>query len=523
MSDKQANSILLENQELAASGTVVAGLTSISRVTGLARDILFSFFFGAGPFADAFYLAFRIPNLFRRLVAEGAFAQAFVPVLTEYQTHNSRKEMHAFVGYVSGSYLTALTALSVVGVFCAPFLITLFTFGSWEGDLRAQYATEMLQIMFPYLGLISLTAFAGAILNSYHRFAVPAATPILLNLSLIIAVIVGSHYLVNIGYALAIGVLVAGFLQLSAHVPTLVTLKMLRVPKIDWRHPGVVKVFKRLGPGVYAASAGQINILVGTIIASQCIVGSVSWLYYADRLIELPVGIVAITLQTVLLPNLSRLIQQDKVSDFNATLDWGFRLGVLLGLPAAVALFLIAEPLVSTFFLYGVFVATDLVMVTVALQVFALGVTPLVLTRVAAPAYFARGDTQTPFKYATVGVAINVVISLLSYRWLGFAGIAYATSVAAAVHCFLLIRGLVVHDEFKPTAKFWHCVGASLVACACMAGYLVYFSANTEFWTDSGTLSRIETVVVLVIGGLAIYIGLLFVCGLRLRDVLHKA
>lgn len=523
MSDNQADSIHPESQELAASGTVVAGLTSLSRVTGLARDILFSFFFGAGPFADAFYLAFRIPNLFRRLVAEGAFAQAFVPVLTEYQTHNSTRDMHAFVGYVSGSYLTALTALSVLGVLCAPYLITLFTFGSWSGDLRAEYATEMLRIMFPYLGLISLTAFAGAILNSYQRFAIPAATPILLNLSLITAVILGSHYFVNIGYALAIGVLVAGFLQLSAHLPSLIALKMLRAPKIAWRHPGVVKVFKRLGPGVYAASAGQINILVGTIIASQCIVGSVSWLYYADRLIELPVGVVAITLQTVLLPNLSRLVQQDKILEFNATLDWGFRLGILLGIPAAVALFLIAKPLVSTFFMHGVFVATDLAMVTVALQVFALGVPPLVLTRVAAPAYFARGDTQTPFKYASIGVALNIVISLLSYRWLGFAGIAYATSVAAAVHCFLLIRGLVVHEGFKPTSKFWHCTGACLVACAGMAGYLIYFGGTPEFWLDAGTFSRIGSVSILFVGGLTIYISILLICGLRPRDVLHRA
>ncbi|MCY4656560.1 MAG: murein biosynthesis integral membrane protein MurJ [Gammaproteobacteria bacterium] len=522
MSNDTSTSSEIDSQQIAISGSVVAGLTAVSRVSGLVRDIMFSFFFGAGPFADAFYVAFRIPNLFRRLVAEGAFAQAFVPVLTEYQTHNTRKELHDFVGYVSGAYLTAISALCVLGVLAAPYLITLFTFGGWSGDLRHQAGTEMLRIMFPYLGLISLTAFAGAILNSYQRFAIPAATPILLNVSLIIAVVLGSSYSFNIGIALALGVVVAGALQLLAHVPTLVNLKMLVLPKISLKHSGVTEVFRRLGPGVYAASAGQINILVGTIVASQCVVGSVSWLYYADRLIELPVGIVAIALQTVLLPNLSRLIQRDQLAEFRQTLDWGFRLGIVLGLPASVALFLIAEALIATFFMHGAFDETDLVMCRVALQVFAIGVIPMVLTRVAAPGYFARGDTKTPFKYATVGVAVNVVISIVSYRWLGLAGIAYATSVAAIIHCLLLVRGLTLDGMFKPSREFWKVLGASVVACAAMSFFLLLIAGDTDFWTAKATLERILWLAFLVSGGFVLYTVGLLVCGIRLTHLLNR-
>ena len=521
MTDEKANEIAVNSQDLATSGTIVAGLTALSRVSGLTRDILFSFFFGATSFADAFYVAFRIPNLFRRLVAEGAFSQAFVPVLTEYQTHNQR-ELHDFVAYVSGGYLTALTAICVLGVLGAPLLILLFTFGAWSGDARSEEATNMLRIMFPYLGLISLTALAGAILNTYQRFAIPAATPILLNLSLITAVFVGATYFSNLGYALAIGVLTAGFLQLAAHIPSLLKLRLLRPPKISWKHAGVVEVFKRLGPGVYAASAGQINILVGTIVASQCVVGSVSWLYYADRLIELPVGIVAIALQTVLLPNLSRLEQLDRQDEFKLGLDWGFRLGVLLGLPASVALFVVAEPLIATIFLHGAFEATDLTMVELALQIFALGVLPMVLTRVAAPGYFARGDTHTPFVFATVGVVVNIVISLATFRWLGIAGIAYATSVAAFVHCLLLLRGLAKQKLLRPTKQFWHVAGVAVVATAFMVIYLVLLRGDTAGWVDADQWNRLQSLALLVGGGFFVYISILLLGGIRPRHVLLK-
>ena len=346
-----------EGSDVAAQSSVFAGMTVLSRLSGLARDTALAHFVGATGAADTFYLAFRIPNFFRRLFAESTFALAFVPVLSEYRERGSQAALRAFVEAVSGNFIIVLLVVTLVGVAGAGLLAALFMPGFLGDAERFALATDLTRIMFPYMALISLTAFAGAILNSVNRFAVPAFTPVLLNLALIVAAFwaaTGATAGVSgIAYALAWGVLAGGAAQLLFNLPSVAGTGLLVAPRPNRRHEGVAKVLKLLVPAVFAGSAYQVNALIGTVLASLLEEGSPSWLYYADRLWEVPIGIVAIALGTVLLPNLSRLHTVGDSERFNDTLDWGVRTGLLLGIPAAVALWVLAYPLVATIFLHG--------------------------------------------------------------------------------------------------------------------------------------------------------------------------
>ena len=507
---------------LAGKGLLVASLTGTSRVFGLVRDVVVSYFLGAGPIADAFFVAFKVPNFFRRLFAEGAFQQAFIPVLTDYKESHSETTVQEFVRTVSGTFAFVLLLISLVGCLLPSQLITLFTFGAWSGEDRYAVAVDLLRIMFPYLALIALTAFAGSVLNSYQRFAVSAGAPVLLSVSVVVAAIWGALLAGHVAYAMAWGVLVAGVLQLLVHLPSLARLKLLRLPKVNFGDTGVKRVMKLIVPGVYAASAGQINILVGTILCAQLTVGTVSWFYYADRLIQLPMALLAVALQTILLPNLSRLVSNGQEDAFKETLDWGMRVGILLGLPASVALYWICEPILATIFLRGAFTAADLAMTAVALQTFSIGLLPLVLTRVAGPAYFSRQDMHTPFVYATVGVGVNIAVSLATFWWLGLLGIACATVVAAFVHCYLLIRGLIVSGHYRPTKNLARFAVTSIVGCTVMVLGLWLVSPAHDVWIDGSELVRVGWLVLMVSAGLGLYAITIVACGVRLRSVIHR-
>lgn len=498
----------------------VASLTGASRVFGLARDVVLSSFFGAGYVADAFFVAFRIPNFFRRLLAEGAFAQAFVPVLSEYQESRNRQELERFVQAVAGNFGVVLIAICVVGVVLSPVLVTVFTLGGWRGDGRHELASGLLRIMFPYLGLISLTAFVGAILNSFGRFSVPAFTPILLNIALIAGGLYFGRSFEQPVYALAWSVVVAGVLQFAFHMPSLAALKLLKFPRIDWRSKGTRQMLRLLVPAVYAASAGQINILVGTILAASLTVGSVSWLYYADRLIELPVGMIAIAIQTVILPSLSKLHSRDDREGFQNSLGWGVRVAIFLGAPATVGLCCVSVPLVSTLFFRGEFEVSDIYMVAIALQAFAIGILPLMLVRVAAPGFYARHDTATPFKYASIGVAVNIVVSLCLFKLIGHVGIAIATSVAAGVQCILLMRGLAVRGDLVWSRTLGQTCVQAAVACVVMAIVLVILAPGGEFWIAARIWPRIGWTSLLLGAGMASYFAVLFLFGVRIRHFL---
>ncbi len=503
------------SQTLAGRSLTVATLTGSSRVLGLLRDVVFSSFFGAGHVADAFFVAFRIPNFFRRLLAEGAFAQAFVPVLSDIQEKQAREEVELFVRTVAGNFGVVLVAICVVGVLLAPVLVITFTLGAWQDDPRQALASDLLRIMFPYLGLISFTAFAGAILNSFNRFSVPAFTPILLNVALIAGALAGARTLDNPVYSLAWAVIIAGVLQFAVHMPSLATLKLLRLPRIDWKAEGTKRLLRLLGPAVYAASAGQINILIGTILAAQLVVGSVSWLYYADRLIELPVGMIAIAIQTVVLPRLSRLHSKGADSEFRSSLAWGVHIGILLGLPATVGLCMIATPLVSTLFFHGAFTTDDVRMTAIALQAFAVGLLPLMLVKIAAPGFYGRQDTATPFKYATIGIAVNIVVSLCLFRLIGHIGIALATSIAAIVHSLLLLWGLARRSDMELNRELVVVCLQATAGCIAMACVVYLLSPDVDYWLTTGVMQRIGWLSLLMSAALASYFVVLLAVGVR--------
>jgi len=507
---------------LTSKGLVVASLTGLSRVGGLTRDVVISYFLGAGPIADAFFVAFKIPNFFRRLFAEGAFQQAFIPVLADYRENHSNSELSDFIRTVAGNFALILMGLSLVGVLFAQQLIDLFTLRAWVGEARYQAAVDMLRVMFPYLGLISLTAFAGSVLNSYQRFSISAGAPLLLSVCVIVAAIWAAMLNGQVAYAMAWGVLVAGFLQLVVHLPSLRRLRLLHWPRVSFRDEGVRRILKLIVPGVYAASAGQINVLVGTILCAQLTVGTVSWFYYADRLIQLPMALLAIAMQTILLPNLSRLYRKGDTDLFSETVDWGVRVGVLLGLPAAVALYYLSKPILATVFLRGAFEVADVEMTAVALQAFSIGLLPMVLTRVLGPGYFAREDMHTPFVYATIGVGVNIVLSLSLFWWLGLLGIAYATTVAAFVNCYLLMRGLLRGGQYRMGKSMWHFALASVAGCVVMVSCLAWLNFDFEIWVSVTEWRRVAQIGLLVTAGLFVYVVTLLILGVRPRHLIHR-
>lgn len=508
---------------IGSRGFVVGSLTGCSRVLGLLRTIAESAFLGAGakPIADAFFLAFRVPNFFRRLTAEGAFAQAFIPVLAQFQETGTREELEEFVRVVAGNFGVVLLVVCVLGSVFAPALITVFTVGSssWVTDGRFDLASGLLVVMFPYLGLISFTAFLGSVLNSFNRFFVPAFIPVILNVAMICALLFGTTWFAGRAYALAWAVIIAGVIQLLWHFPSLVSLRLLKVPKVNWRLPGFTQMMKLFGPAVFAASVGQINILVGTQIAASLVIGSVSWLYYADRLIELPVGMIAIALQTVILPSISKLHNRGDQEGFRNHLSWGAQVGIILGLPAAVGLFVLSTPLTATLFLGGEFTWEDVEKVAVALRAFAVGVVPLMLVKIFAPGFFAKKDTKTPFYYASISVAVNILVSLSLFKFIHHVGIAIATTIAAVVHATLLMSGLMRRGDFKISHSFVKvCVQAS-IACACMVVVLYFLSPFDSLWVDFSIWSRIVWLVVLVGAGMVTYFVVGLAVGLRPRQL----
>ena len=504
--------------DLAAQGGVVGAMTVLSRLSGFARDVALSHLLGAGAAADVFFVAFRVPNFFRRLFAEGAFAQGFVPVLAEYREGGCRSALLAFVGAMGGNLAAVVALVSVLGTAAAPLVVFLFAPG-FAGDARFDLATDMVRITFPYLAFISLTAFAGSLLNSAGRYAIPAFTPVLLNATLIATALVAAPAFDEPAMALAWGVLVAGVAQFLFQLPWLKRAELLVAPKPNWKHAGARKVGKLLVPAALAASAGQVNVLIGGILASMLAAGSVSWLYYADRLMELPIGIVAVALGTVLLPNLSRLHADGNAEGFRAALDWGMRAGVLLGLPAAAGLYVLATPIVATVFLHGEMRETDVLMASAALRAFAIGLLPLVLTKIAAPGYFARQDTATPLRYFTASVAVNVVGSLSLIAWLGHVGIALATSLAAVVHAWLLIRGLARRGDCRLGRRLLRVLIASFVATALMALALHALVADASHWLGASVWERATQLALAVLGGGALYLVVALALGVRAGDL----
>jgi putative peptidoglycan lipid II flippase len=402
---------------LLRSTAVFSAMTFLSRVSGLVRDQVYAAVFGASPAMDAFVVAFRIPNFMRRLSAEGSFSMAFVPVLAEYKNKYGHDAVKALVDRVAGTLAAFLLVLTGAAVLLAPWIMPLFAPGFGAETEQGRLAAEMLRITFPYALFISLASLAGGILNSYDRFAIPALSPVLMNLSMIAAALCAAPLLQSWGYdpvlALAWGVFVAGILQLAFQLPSLARLGLLPRPRWGVAHAGVRRIMKLMVPTLFGASVAQVNLLLNTIVASFLIGGSVTWLYYTDRLLEFPLGMFGVAIGTVILPHLSSRHASTDPQGFSKALDWGFRLCLLIGVPACLGLILCAEPLIATLFQHGNFGAHDTAMARLSLVAQATAVPAFLLVKVLAPAFYSRQDTRTPVKAAVVSVAGNALFTAL--------------------------------------------------------------------------------------------------------------
>jgi putative peptidoglycan lipid II flippase len=434
---------------LLRSTLVFSGLTLLSRIAGYLRDVVQAGVFGASAATDAFFVAYRIPNFLRRIFAEGSFQTAFVPVFTEYRQRGDQAALRDLLDHVAGALCAAVLAVTALGMLAAPLIAAVFAPGSLDEPEKYALITQMLRITFPYLWFISMTALAAGVLNSYGRFGVPALTPVLHNLAMICAALYLAPLLGMSITALAWGVLGAGLVQLVVQWVALARLGVLPRLRLDLRHEGVRRVFRLMLPTLFGASVAQVNLMVGTIFASLLATGSQTWLYLTDRLMEFPQGLFGVALATVILPALSRRFAAQDEAGYAQTLDWGLRMAVLVALPAALALLLLAEPLTATLYQYGRFTAYDTRMAALALMAMALGLPGFMATKVLAPAFFSRQDTRTPVRAAlwTVGMNIVLCVAIVGPLWLGqvegaHAGIALATALAGTLNAWLLWRYL---------------------------------------------------------------------------------
>ncbi len=517
--------------KLLKSASIFGGWTFISRILGLARDVLFARFFGAGVMMDVFKVTFALPNYFRRLFAEGAFLQAFVPVLNEVKESGTEAEVKSLVADTSGTLATILFIFTVIGVLAAPFFVFIFAPGFYNNPDNPQawgLSVELLRWTFPYLLFISLTALAGGVLNTYGKFGVPAFTPIILNIILIVFVIWVSPYFDIPIYAASIGVFVAGIAQLFFQFPFLQKLRMLSWPRWGWKTSGVRKIFKLMLPGIFGSSVAQLNLLIDSAIASMFAAGSISYLYYSNRLMELPLGIFAIAIATVALPRLSSQFANKSHAQFSQTLDWSLRAAFLICLPAAVALIILAGPLIATIFQHGEFNEYSVTMTRYSLWAFSFGLFGFVLVKVLVPGYFSRQDTKTPVKIGIIAIVVNVTLNLivlalfLTGHWVTapHAGLAAATSVGAFVNAILLYKGLRKINVFQPEPGWFAYLAKIFIACGLMAALLLFMAGDLNSWTSAGAFERINRLSIIIGAGAGSYFLVLFACGIRPRHFL---
>ena len=484
---------------------------------GFARDLVLARIFGADAGTDAFFVAFKIPNFMRRLFAEGAFSLAFVPVLSEYREQRSREALKRFVDDVAGTLGMVLLAVTAVGVLGAPWVVMLFAPGFIDEPDRLQLAADMLRLTFPYLMLISLTAFAGGILNTFQRFGVPAFTPVLLNISLISCALWLSPQFDRPIVALAWGVLIAGVLQLLFQLPFLGRLGLLPRPRFAPKDEGVRRIIKLMIPALFGVSVTQLNLLLDTLIASFLTAGSISWLYYSDRLMEFPLGILGVALGTVMLPNLSKKYAIADGESFSQTLDWALRWVLLFGAPAAVGLLVLSGPMMATLFYSDSFSAEDVVMATRSLWAYSLGLVAFMAIKVLAPGFYARQDTRTPVRIAVIAMFTNMGLNIALIFPLAHAGLALATTLSACLNAGLLLRGLLHAGVYRPSPGWPALLFRGLLASGLMGGVIWLGTAGIDTWLAAGTWERVGRLVLWIGIGGAVYFVVLLMTGIRTR------
>ncbi len=496
----------------------VSSLTMVSRVLGLARDVLIARGFGAALATDAFFVAFRLPNLLRRLFAEGAFSQAFVPVLAEQKNRTSAEEVRGLVDRTATLLFLALAATAALGIALAPIIVYVTAPGFAADPGKFGLTVAMLRIVFPYIAFVSLVAFAAGVLNTWNRFSVPAITPALLNVSFIVGVLFFAERFHPPVLVLAWAVVAGGVLQLALQVPFLARIGLLPRWRLDWRHPGVRRILKLMAPAAFGVSISQISLVINTIFASFLVTGSVSWLYYADRLMEFPAGVLGVALGTILLPSLSKYHADANQDEYARLLDWGLRVTVLLAVPGAVALAVLALPLIATLFHYGRFSVEDAWMTQRALVAYSIGLVGMILVKILAPGFYARQNVVTPVK---IGVLTLVATQAMNLAFIGpfkHAGLALAIGLGACLNAGLLYRILRKQSIYTPQPGwpvFLLKVGASV---AFMAVVLFTTMGDSAWWFHAGWQRKVPAILGLVILGAGVYGGCLLALGFRPRD-----
>ena len=509
--------------KLLKSTLTVGSATIVSRLLGFVRDVVFARYFGANGATDAFFLAFKIPNFMRRLFAEGSFSLAFVPILSEVRSSGDQAALRDLVDHVSGTLLAILLVITAIGILAAPAVLSIFAPG-WliEGRPEFWLSAEMLRITFPYILLISLTALSGGILNTFYRFLIPALTPVLLNLSLIAAAMLLSTRMQVPVKGLAWGVLIAGFAQLLIQVPALIHLGLMPRPRWGWRHSGVRRIIGLMIPTLVGSSVAQVNLLVDSVLATFLISGSVTWLYYSERLMEFPLGVFGVALSTVILPNLSRKYALQSTQAFSATLDWALRLALIITMPAALGLTVLATPILITMFQYQAFQPGDVEMTALSLSASALGLPAFIAVKVLAPGYYARLDTRTPVRFAIISMVSNTLFALLfvgvllSLHFKGpHTGLALASTVAAYLNASMLFRGLRRQGVYQPAAGWAKVLFAVLLACIAMVAVMLWQHGTRDVWLLAPMADRVRMLAILLTASTLVYLAVLFGAGLR--------
>ncbi len=500
----------------------VSSLTFVSRILGVLRDTVIFRVFGAGLVMDAFIVAFRIPNLLRRLFAEGAFSQAFVPVLAEYKQKRGPEATKKLVDGVASILALALFIISILGILAAPFIIYISASGFAAVPEKFDLTVELLRYTFPYIFFISLVSLAGGILNTHSRFSIPAITPALLNLSFIACALWLAPYLTRPIFALAWAVLLGGLLQLAIQIPFLWRLRLLPRISFGGDREGVGRILKLMGPAVFGVSVGQISLLINTIFASYLVTGSISWLYGADRLMEFPNGMLGVALGTILLPSLARHYADSSLEKYSQLLDWGLRLTLLLAIPAAAALAIIAIPLIATLFFYGEFTAHDVYMTRQALVAYSVGLVGFILVKVLAPGFYARQNIRTPVKIAIFTLVSTQIMNLMFIYPLKHAGLALSIGLGACLNAGLLFYKLRRHHIFQPQPGWGAFLLKLFVAVLGMATVVYFLMGNEADWLKISAGRRVLSLLGLVVAGGATYFVMLFLMGIRLRQFMHR-
>jgi putative peptidoglycan lipid II flippase len=505
----------------------VSGMTLLSRILGFVRDFVIARTFGAGLATDAFFVAFKLPNLLRRMFAEGAFSQAFVPILGEYKNKRDEADTRTLIDHVATLLSIALFAITALGIAIAPLLVWISAPGFAADAGKFELTVTLTRITFPYILFMSLVALSGGILNSWSKFALPAFTPVLLNVAFIGMALFAAPYFDPPVLVLAWAVFVGGLLQLAIQIPALKRIRMLPRPSLNWRaawaNPGVRRILGLMVPALIGVSVAQISLLINTIFASFLKTGSVSWLYYADRLMEFPAGLLGAALGTILLPSLARHHASENLIEYSKLLDWGLRLTLLLAAPAALALGILAVPLISTLFFHGAFSADDVFQTRNALIAYAVGLTGMILVKVLAPGFYARQNVKTPLRIAMISLAATQAMNLAFIGWIEHAGLALSIGLAACLNAGLLYRGLRQHGIYTPQPG-WISFSLKLLLAMTVMAVVIWFAMGSQSaWLTKETLGRIIHLSWLVPLGAGSYFATLWVLGFRLRDFKHRA